>query len=46
MFAINTENKKKKLKCHLFKKALTLSIVYSKCSHKHEKYLKKYMKKY
>ena len=40
MFAINIENLKK-LKYHIFKKkTLSLSIVYSKCSHEYEKIIK------
>ena len=36
MFAINIENLKK-LKYHIFKKTLNLSIVYNKCGHEYEK---------
>ena len=39
MFAINIENLKK-LKSYIFKKAASLSIVYSKCSHEYEKIFK------
>ena len=39
MFAINIENQKK-LKYHIFKKKLCLSIVYSKCGHEYGKLFK------
>ena len=40
MFAINIENLKK-LKYHIFlKKALSISVVYSKCEHEYEKMFK------
>ena len=39
MFAINTDNLKT-LKYHIFKKTLSLSIVYSKCGHKYDKIFK------
>ena len=39
MFAINIENLKK-LKYYIFKKTLSISIVYSKCGHEYEKKFK------
>ena len=39
MFAISIENLQKP-KYHIFKKKLSLSIVYSKCGHKYEKIFK------
>ena len=39
MFAINIENFKK-LKYYIFKKTLSISIVYSKCGHEYEKIFK------
>ena len=39
MFAINIENVKK-LKYHILKKTLSLSIVYSTCGHEYEKIFK------
>ena len=40
MFAINIENLKKTKISYIFKKPLSLSIVYSKCGHKNEKIYK------
>ena len=40
MFAINIENLKKKLKYHILKKKISLSILYSKCGHEYEKIFK------
>ena len=40
MFAINIENLKKTKISYIFKKALSLSIVYSKCGHECEKIFK------
>ena len=39
MFAINIENFKK-LKYYIFKKTLSISIVYGKCGHEYEKIFK------
>ena len=41
MFVINIENSRKKTKVsYIFKKKLSLSIVYSKCGHEYQKIFK------
>ena len=40
MFAINIENLKKKKVLYIFKKTLSLSIVYSNCGDKYKKIFK------
>ena len=41
MFAANIENFKKSKISNIFKKTLSVSIVYRKCSHEYEKTFKK-----